>query len=109
MLDRAKTIMEKEIEFMIDGELCGSATLFIENGEIDTTNAEEKFWKAVRFDRQQLIEEEREYIIDNLTSEQEDKLKELHAKEYHGTDDDMPDAFDNWVVDVSLEDLKKII
>jgi hypothetical protein len=57
--------MEKTIEFLIDGVPAGSATLFIENGEIDTTNAKDKFWKAIRFDRQTLIAEEREYIIDN--------------------------------------------
>ncbi len=27
----------------------------------------------------------------------EDFLKEKHAKNYTGTDDDMPDAFDNWL------------
>lgn len=29
----------------------------------------------------------------------EDFLKNEHAKEYHGTDDDMPDAFDHWLED----------
>ena len=27
----------------------------------------------------------------------EDFLKEEHASNYHGTDDDMPDAFDHWI------------
>jgi hypothetical protein len=40
--------MEKEIEFFIDGQKAGSSTLFIENGELDASNAEESFWKAVR-------------------------------------------------------------
>ena len=26
----------------------------------------------------------------------EDYLKEIHAIDYHGTDDDMPDAFEEW-------------
>lgn len=30
----------------------------------------------------------------------EDYLKEIHAGTYNGTDDDMPDAFDNWEPDV---------
>lgn len=54
-------------------------------------------------------EEEREHLIDNLTKEQEDKLKEAHAKDYYGTDDNMPDAYESWLEDLSLEDLKKII
>lgn len=24
-------------------------------------------------------------------------LQEIHAKDYHGTDDDMPDAFEKWI------------
>lgn len=27
----------------------------------------------------------------------EDFLREQHAEDYHGTDDDMPDAYDAWV------------
>ena len=27
----------------------------------------------------------------------EDYLKDFHAEDYHGTDDDMPDAFDAWL------------
>lgn len=101
--------MERKIEFIIDGSPAGSATLFIENGEIDTTNAEDKFWKAVRFDRDQLIEDEKEHIIDNLTDKEEDKLKEAHADVYIGTDDDIPDAYEDWLMDLSLDELKKII
>lgn len=101
--------MEKEIEFIIDGQLCGSATLFIENGEVDTTNAEEKFWKAVRFNREKLIEEEREYIIDNLTLSQADKLRVAHAEDYQGTYDDMPDNYERYLESLSLDDLKKIL
>jgi hypothetical protein len=29
----------------------------------------------------------------------EDFLKEKHAEDYHGLDDDMPDAFDSWLTD----------
>jgi|tagenome__1003787_1003787.scaffolds.fasta_scaffold20795780_2 hypothetical protein len=41
-------LVEKQIEFLVNGVLSGSATLFIENGEIDSTNAEQAFYKAVR-------------------------------------------------------------
>ena len=52
---------------------------------------------------------EKSTIIDNLTSEQEEKLQKAHSKNYMGTDDDMPEAFDSWLVDVSLEEIKKIL
>lgn len=33
-------------------------------------------------------------------------LKEIHAEDYHGTDDDMSDAFDAWLGDeVQIDDL----
>ena len=73
------------------------------------SGAEESFYKALRYSRQQLLEEEREYIIDNLTNAQEDLLKEAHAADYHGTDDDMPDAYEAWLMDLSLDELKQIL
>lgn len=54
-------------------------------------------------------DQEHSDIIDNLTIEQEDKLKVAHAKDYHGTDDDMPDAFEAWLMDLSLEELKSLL
>lgn len=33
----------------------------------------------------------------NKIKEFEDYLKDFHAEEYLGTDDDMPDAFDDWM------------
>lgn len=37
----------------------------------------------------------------------EDYLKDIHAESYQGTDDDMPDSFDNWVTDLQIDDLIK--
>lgn len=34
-----------------------------------------------------------------------DYLKEIHAAEYMGTDDDMPDAFDAWVDDLGTSEV----
>jgi len=34
----------------------------------------------------------------------EDFLMEKHAEDYIGTDDDMPDAFNAWLGDVSVDD-----
>ena len=33
----------------------------------------------------------------------EDFLKDTHTEDYHGTDDDMPDAFDNWLAELDVE------
>ena len=34
-------------------------------------------------------------------------LQDIHAKDYHGTDDDMPDAFDNWITELQVDDLMR--
>lgn len=34
-----------------------------------------------------------------------DYLQEQHATDYRGTDDDMPNSFDNWLADIDIEDL----
>lgn len=54
-------------------------------------------------------DDERTRIINGLTPAQEDALKEAHAEDYHGTDDDMPDAFEGWLEDLSLDELKSIL
>ena len=35
----------------------------------------------------------------------EDYLKEIHAKQYRGTDDQMPDDFQNWMEDLDNAEL----
>lgn len=30
-------------------------------------------------------------------------LAEVHARDYHGTDDDMPDAFDTWLSNLDID------
>lgn len=35
----------------------------------------------------------------------EDYLQETHAQEYHGLDDDMPDAFDSWLAGLDIEEI----
>lgn len=35
----------------------------------------------------------------------EEYLKEIHAEDYHGTDDDMPDAFEGFVTDMDLAEV----
>lgn len=35
----------------------------------------------------------------------EDFLKEKHAADYHGTDDDMPDAFEAWLERLQIDEM----
>ncbi len=105
---------ELEIEISVDGRpLQGTSTIFVKDGKVDYSLAEEHFYEIVRKWEKQWLkeaeEEELESIIDNLTSEQEEKLKNVHAEDYHGTDDDMPDDYENWLMDLDLDTIKKII
>jgi hypothetical protein len=38
----------------------------------------------------------------------EDFLKDWHAKDYIGIDDDMPDAYDNWTADLQVDSLIRL-
>ena len=35
----------------------------------------------------------------------EEYLKEIHANDYTGTDDDMPDAFEHWLSNLDVENV----
>lgn len=50
-------------------------------------------------------EQTAERIIENLTAEQEEILRDKHAEHYTGTDDDMPEAFENWLSGLTKMDL----
>lgn len=41
--------------------------------------------------------------------ENEELLREIHANGYAGTDDDMPEAFENWLSNFDIIELKDII
>lgn len=55
------------------------------------------------------LEAKREYILNNLTKDQEDTLRNIHAESYSGTDDDMPEAFDKWLEDLTIMDLEECL
>lgn len=44
--------------------------------------------------------------MENLTFE--DFLKDWHAKYYHGTDDDMPDAYEAWLYEVGTDGIIRL-
>lgn len=35
----------------------------------------------------------------------EDFLQEKHAEDYHGTDDNMPDAYETWICELEVGDI----
>lgn len=41
----------------------------------------------------------------NNYSNFEDFLKEKHADDYHGTDDDMGDNYESWLTDLQLDEV----
>lgn len=52
----------------------------------------------------------KERIVDNLSAEQEKKLQDEFSKIETGVlDDDLPDAFESWLVDLSLEEITNIL
>lgn len=106
-------IYDTEIDFYIGGKKVGGTCLSVTDGKIDTQAAEDEFYAVLRKNEKKIIEEaeehQREYIIDHLTSAEEDKLKEVHMAQYRGTDDDAPDDFDAWVVELPLDELKTIL
>lgn len=58
-----------------------------------------------RQQHREMTEEEIDYQIDLL----EDKLKEIHAKDYHGLDDDMPDDYQRWRSELTNEEVEELV
>lgn len=102
-----------EMTFTINGKDVGIAFLGVENGKLHTEAAEEQFYAILRKNEKSLIEEageeEKGDIVDKLTPAQEEKIKETHAKDYHGTDDNMVDAYEDFLQGLTVEDLKAIL
>lgn len=95
-------------------------TIESEDGRIvfsgDCTNVDEAIAELGRYKRhvkprleKEAEEQKKSDLVDSLTPEQEEKLKEAHAEDYHSTDDDMSDAFEAWLENLTYEELHKII
>lgn len=50
-----------------------------------------------------------ENLLEMLISQNEDLLQDIHARNYMGTDDDMPDSFEYWLACLDIEDIKRLI
>ena len=102
-----------KVHFTVEGDDWGYGTISItEDGTYRTDSVENEFYKMLRGQEKQIRkeaeEEEKEFIIDNLTKEQEDKLKDIHFNQADGVlDDDMPDDYENWLCyEVDIDELK---
>ena len=107
-------LKELEVKIEVDGmPLQGVSFITVKDGKVDFSSAEEHFYEIMRKWEKDWIKEweegYRESIIDNLTLEQENILEEKHSKNYTGTDDDMPDEYENWLMELSLDELKSIL
>lgn len=106
-------IHEFEVEFLVDGMNHGSSVIQVIDGVLSTEIVEQDFYDMLRKNRNSFLQDAdeaiKDKIVSNLTSAQEDKLKEEHAKDYHGTDDDMPDAFESWLEDLSGQELYELL
>lgn len=102
-----------EIDFVIDGQKVGGSSIDIEDGRMSTESAEDEFYAVLRKSQKFLIkqadEEEKSDLIDSLTPQQEERLKEVHMQTYTGTDDDAPDAYEAWLEELDCETLKKYL
>jgi uncharacterized protein YgfB (UPF0149 family) len=50
-----------------------------------------------------------EVELEVLIAENEDILQDIHAKNYMGTDDDMPESFERFVENLTLEEVKEYL
>jgi hypothetical protein len=50
-----------------------------------------------------------ENLIDNLSEEDEEKLKDAHADQYIGLDDDMPEDYENWFMGLNRLEIENIL
>jgi hypothetical protein len=104
---------DKEIDFYIGAVKVGGTCISVTEGEIDTQAAEDEFYSILRKHGKSIIEEaegeEKSYIIDHLTSADEDKLGAEHMKDYHGDKDHWEDSYENFLEELSVSELKKIL
>lgn len=71
--------------------------------------AETEFWSVMRNFRKSQEEYQVSEIWAHITDAEEELFKEAHAKDYIGTDDDMPDEYESWSAELSLDEIEKIL
>lgn len=102
------------IEFVIEGRTVGSSTVTAMGKTLLTDAAEDEFFAVLRKHEPALLkeaeDEELMALIDGLTPLGEEKLKEAHMKQADGVlDDDLPDDYERWLMELSLDEVKDIL
>lgn len=102
-----------KLDFNVDAVTIDGGYITVRDGNIDTAQAEELFYGMLRKNEKHWLkeaeEQEHDDIVSALTPDQENKLKEAHAKDYHGTDDDMPDDYERWLEETDSTELKAML
>ena len=94
-----------EIEIRLNGLVQTGQVVVQDDGTINSEDAEEGFGKLLRRSKDFLIADAEEQLISDLTKEQENKLKDIHAKNYSGTDDNMSDEYESWLMSLTYAEL----
>lgn len=51
----------------------------------------------------------KEEVFNNLSEHDIEKLKHIHAEQYSGTDDNMSDDFENWLTELTSDDIIELL
>lgn len=106
-------VKEYLVSYQIEGIGGGSSYLSVADGKVLAENVVDDFISTLRKNEKTIIkdaaDEEKSDIVDGLTHAQEEILKIAHGTDYHGTDDDMPDAYEAWIENLTLEELKSFL
>lgn len=99
--------------FRIEGIGVSESFITVENGKLHTEAAEEQFFALLRKSEKALLQDaeddEKSGIMERLTPDQDDILKEEFARTFTGLDDDMPDSYEDFLQDILVKDLKKML
>lgn len=104
---------EYVIRFSIEGFGSSESFVTVEDGTFNTASAEEQFYSFLRKNEKVIIrdaeDEERDQIINNLTSAQEVTLAEECMKTYHGDKEHWEYSYEAWLEELSTSELKTIL
>lgn len=82
-------------------------TVFVDMDEAQTADKIARYLNV--YNKEEIEQDAKAEIVDNLTKEDEEKLKDAHAEDYNGLDDDMPDAYEDWLMDLTSDELRTIL
>lgn len=108
---------ELKFEIMVNGEILqGDSVIFVKDGKVDYSYAEQHFYEIMRkWEKdwlQEAQEEEMEFILNDKKNLETLQTHFIGLQEYGGipiVKDNCEDLFENWLEEQDLDDLKKIL